>query len=94
MLGLQNYKQTAAARAEAAADAAGGGFLDTERGKAAVEIYIEQIKNNVPPSEVEQMMNAEMGGNIGTKVRQAITGSVSSGQQTPDSLMKEARRAI
>jgi hypothetical protein len=94
LLGLQNYKQTASARAAAAADAEGGGFLDTERGKAAVEIYTEQIKNNVPPSEVEQMMNAEMGGNIGTKVRQAITGSVSSGQQTPESLMTEARRAI
>jgi len=39
-------------------------------------------------------MNAEMGGNIGTKVRQAITGSVSSGQQTPENLMTEARRAI
>ncbi len=94
LLGLQNYKQTAAARAEAAADAAGGGFLDTERGKAAVEIYIEQIKNNVPPSEVEQMMNAEMGGNIGTKVRQSITGSVTGGQQSPENLMTEARRAI
>jgi hypothetical protein len=94
LLGLQNYKQTAAARAEAAADAAGGGFLDTERGKAAVEIYTEQIKNNVPPSEVEQMMNAEMGGNIGTKVRQAITGSVTGGQQSPESLLAEARRVI
>jgi len=93
LLGLQNYKQTAAARAEAAADAAGG-FLDTERGKAAVEIYIEQIKNNVPPSEVEQMMNAEMGGNIGTKVRQSITGSVTGGQQSPESLLAEARRVI
>jgi len=94
LLGLQNYKQTAAARAEAAADAAGGGFLDTEQGKAAVEIYTEQIKNNVPPSEVEQMMNAEMGGNIGTKVRQAITGSVTGGQQSPESLLAEARRVI
>jgi hypothetical protein len=94
LLGLQNYKQTAAARAEAAADAAGGGFLDTERGKAAVEIYTEQIKNNVPPSEVEQMMNAEMGGNIGTKVRQAITGSVTGGQQSPESLLAEARSVI
>ena len=94
LLGLQNYKQTASARAAAAADAEGGGFLDTERGKAAVEIYTEQIKNNVPPSEVEQMMNAEMGGNIGTKVRQAITGSVSSGQQTPESLLAEARSVI
>ena len=93
LLGLQNYKQTAAARAEAAADAAGG-FLDTERGKAAVEIYIEQIKNNVPPSEVEQMMNAEMGGNIGTKVRQSITGSVTGGQQSPESLLAEARSVI
>ncbi len=97
LLGLQNYKQTAAARAEAAADAAGGGFLDTERGKAALEVYIEKIKNNEDASQVEIDMNTQMGDNIGTRVRQAITGGTggpSGGQQTPESLLAEARSVI
>ena len=74
LLGLQNYKQTAAARAEVKKGSAGKGWLDTEQGKAALTIYTEQVKNNVPPSEVEKMMNEEMGGNIGTMVRMAVTG--------------------
>lgn len=74
LLGLQNYKQTAAARAAVKKGSAGKGWLDTEQGKAALTIYTEQIKNNVPPSEAEQMMNEEMGGNIGTMVRMAVTG--------------------
>ena len=82
LLGLQAYKQTAAARAEAKADAAGGGFLDTERGKAAVELYIERIKNNEDPVEVEAMMNEQLGNNIGTVVRVAIAGG-SGGGATP-----------
>jgi hypothetical protein len=82
LLGLQAYKQTAAARAEAKADAAGGGFLDTERGKAAVELYIERIKNNEDPVEVEKMMNEQLGNNIGTVVRVAIAGG-SGGGATP-----------
>ena len=97
LLGLQNYKQTASARAEAAADAAGGGFLDTERGKAALEVYIEKIKNNEDASQVEIDMNTQMGDNIGTRVRQAITGGTGGaggGQQTPESLLAEARSVI
>ena len=97
LLGLQNYKQTASARAAAAADAAGGGFLDTERGKAALEVYIEKIKNNEDASQVEIDMNTQMGDNIGTRVRQAITGGTggpSGGQQTPESLLAEARSVI
>lgn len=97
LLGLNNYKQTAAARAEAAADAAGGGFLDTERGKAALEVYIEKIKNNEDASQVEIDMNTQMGDNIGTRVRQAITGGTGGaggGQQTPESLLAEARSII
>ena len=82
LLGLQAYKQTATARAEAKADAAGGGFLDTERGKAAVELYIERIKNNEDPVEVEAMMNEQLGNNIGTVVRVAIAGG-SGGGATP-----------
>jgi hypothetical protein len=77
LLGLQAYKQTATARAEAKADA--GGFLDTERGKAAVELYIERIKNNEDPVEVERMMNEQMGNNIGTVVRVAIAGGTGGG---------------
>ena len=79
LLGLQTYKQTAAARAEAKADAAGGGFLDTEQGKAAVELYIERIKNNEDPVEVERMMNEQLGNNIGTVVRVAIAGGTGGG---------------
>jgi hypothetical protein len=79
LLGLQAYKQTAAARAEAKADAAGSGFLDTERGKAAVELYIERIKNNEDPVEVERMMNEQLGNNIGTVVRVAIAGGTGGG---------------
>ena len=97
LLGLQNYKQTASARAAAAADAAGGGFLDTERGKAALEVYIEKIKNNEDASQVEIDMNTQMGDNIGTRVRQAITGGTggpSGGQQTPESLLAEARDVL
>lgn len=97
LLGLQNYKQTASARAAAAADAAGGGFLDTERGKAALEVYIEKIKNNEDASQVEIDMNTQMGDNIGTRVRQAITGGTGGaggGQQTPESLLAEARSVI
>ena len=95
LLGLNNYKQTAAARAEAAADAAGG-FLDTERGKAALEVYIEKIKNNEDASQVEIDMNTQMGDNIGTRVRQAITGGTggAGGQQSPESLLAEARSII
>ena len=97
LLGLQNYKQTASARAASAADAAGGGFLDTERGKAALEVYIEKIKNNEDASQVEIDMNTQMGDNIGTRVRQAITGGTGGaggGQQTPESLLAEARSVI
>ena len=99
LLGLQAYKQTAAARAEAKADAAGGGFLDTERGKAAVELYIERIKNNEDPVEVERMMNEQLGNNIGTVVRVAIAGGTGGaaprGQaETPEMLLQQARKAI
>ncbi len=99
LLGLQTYKQTAAARAEAKADAAGGGFLDTERGKAAVELYIERIKNNEDPVEVERMMNEQLGNNIGTVVRVAIAGgsgdAAPRGQaETPEMLLQQARKAI
>ena len=95
LLGLQTFKQTAAARAEAKADAAGGGFLDTERGKAAVELYIEMVKNQQSPSKVEQYMNDEMGDNIGTIVRTAITGGSSGGAPTAEpTIPLEARRGL
>jgi hypothetical protein len=99
LLGLQTYKQTAAARAEAKADAAGGGFLDTEQGKAAVELYIERIKNNEDPVEVERMMNEQLGNNIGTVVRVAIAGGTGGGAprgqaETPEMLLQQARKAI
>ncbi len=93
LLGLNNYKQTAAARAEAAADAAGGGFLDTERGKAALEVYIEKIKNNEDASQVEIDMNTQMGDNIGTRVRQAITGGTGGAGGQPQ-LTAEQRLAM
>lgn len=83
LFGLGEYKKTASARAEAAADAAGGGFLDTEQGKAALEVYLEKIKNNEDPATVEENMNTSMGDNIGTRVRQAITGA--QGNNTPSS---------
>lgn len=95
LLGLQTYKQTAAARAEAKADAAGGGFLDTERGKAAVELYIERIKNNEDPVEVEAMMNEQLGNNIGTVVRVAIAGGTGGGAPTAEpTIPLEARRGL
>ena len=47
-------KKTASARAEAAADAAGGGFLDTEQGKAALEICSKAVrKQRQDPAEAE-----------------------------------------
>jgi len=92
LLGLQNYKQTAAARAAGAADAAGG-FLDTERGKAALEVYIEKIKNNEDASQVEIDMNTQMGDNIGTRVRQAITGGTGGAGGQPQ-LTAEQRLAM
>ena len=70
LVGLQNYKSTAMARASGS----GGGFLDTEQGKAATELYIERIKNNEDPAKVEAMMNEQLGNNIGTRVRVAIAG--------------------
>jgi hypothetical protein len=95
LLGLQTYKQTAAARAEAKADAAGGGFLDTERGKAAVELYIERIKNNEDPVEVERMMNEQLGNNIGTVVRVAIAGGTGGAAPTAEpTIPLEARRGL
>lgn len=81
LFGLGEFKKTASARAEAAADAAGGGFLDTEQGKAALEVYLEKIKNNEDPATVEENMNTSMGDNIGTRVRQAITGASGGGSQ-------------
>ena len=81
LLGLGEMKKTASARAEAAADAAGGGFLDTEQGKAALEIYTKRIENNEDPAEVEALMNSQLGNNIGTKVRIAIAGSSPAPQQ-------------
>jgi len=83
LFGLGEFKKTASARAEAAAEAAGGGFLDTEQGKAALEVYLEKIKNNEDPATVEENMNTSMGDNIGTRVRQAITGA--QGNNTPSS---------
>tara|TARA_R110000782_G_scaffold200081_2_gene288996 strand:+ start:1899 stop:2714 length:816 start_codon:yes stop_codon:yes gene_type:complete len=72
LVGLQNYKSTAMARASGSSS--GGGFLDTEQGKAATELYIERIKNNEDPAKVEAMMNEQLGNNIGTRVRVAIAG--------------------
>jgi len=95
VLGLNVLKQTAAARAEAKADAAGGGFLDTEQGKAAVELYIERIKNNEDPVEVERMMNEQLGNNIGTVVRVAIAGGTGGAAPTAEpTIPLEARRGL
>jgi len=95
VLGLNVLKQTAAARAEAKADAAGSGFLDTERGKAAVELYIEMVKNQQSPSKVEQYMNDEMGDNIGTVVRTAITGGTGGAAPAAEpTIPLEARRGL
>lgn len=99
LLGLGEMKKTASARAEAAADAAGGGFLDTEEGKAALEIYTKQLENNVAPEEVEAMMN-RMGNNIGTRTRMAISGASPSANLPmssalpPQQLLDQARQAI
>ena len=82
LFGLNVMRDTASARAEAAADAAGGGFLDTEQGKAALQVFTKRIENNESPSEIEAMMNEELGNNIGTKIRLAISGaSVATPQQ-------------
>lgn len=100
LLGLGEVKKTATARAEAAAEAAAdaaGGFLDTEQGKAALEVYLKRIENNENPAEVERLMNEQMGNNIGTRVRESIAGSggVPSGTSvTPQQLMAQAREAI
>ena len=81
LLGLGQMKSTASARAEAAADASVGGFLDTEQGKAALEVFTKRIENNESPSEIEAMMNEELGNNIGTKIRLAISGASAAPQQ-------------
>jgi len=81
LLGLGEMKKTASARAEAAADAEGGGFLDTTKGKAALELYTSMIANNEAPSKVERKLNDEMGENIGTRVRLAITGGSAAAPQ-------------
>jgi len=100
LLGLGEMKKTASARAEAAADAAGGGFLDTEQGKAALEVFTKRIENNESPSEIEAMMNEELGNNIGTKIRMAISGASPSANLPmasaipPQQLLNQARQAI
>ncbi len=81
LLGLNVMRDTASARAEAAADASVGGFLDTEQGKAALEVFTKRIENNESPSEIEAMMNEELGNNIGTKIRLAISGASAAPQQ-------------
>ena len=81
LLGLNVMRDTASARAEAAADAAGGGFLDTEQGKAALEVFTKRIENNESPSQIEAMMNEELGNNIGTKIRLAISGASTAAPQ-------------
>ena len=82
LLGLNVMRDTASARAEAAADADGsGGFLDTTKGKAALELYTSMIANNESPSSVEANLNEEMGENIGTRVRLAITGGSAAAPQ-------------
>jgi hypothetical protein len=93
LLGLGEMKKTASARAEAAADAAGGGFLDTEQGKAALEIYTKRIENNEDPAEVEALMNSQLGNNIGTKVRIAIAGSSPAPQQQTTGGLEVGRTA-
>ena len=81
LFGLNVMRDTASARAEAAADAAGGGFLDTTKGKAALELYTSMIANNEAPAKVEAKLNEQMGGNIGTRVRLAITGGSAAAPQ-------------
>ena len=51
------------------------GYLDTEQGKAALGIYMKMIENVEDPSKVEEYMNDQMGDNIGTRVRMAVTGN-------------------
>ena len=72
LVGLQNYKSTAMARASGSSS--DGGYLDTEQGKAALGIYMKMIENVEDPSKVEEYMNDQMGDNIGTRVRMAVTG--------------------
>lgn len=93
LLGLGEFKKTASARAEAAADAASGGFLDTEAGKAALEIFIKKVENQEDPAAVEQNLNESMGDNIGTRVRQAITGGTG-GTGGGSSIIQQAAEAI
>jgi len=94
LLGLGEMKKTASARAEAAADAAGGGgFLATEQGEAALEIYTKRIENNEDPAEVEALMNSQLGNNIGTKVRIAIAGSSPAPQQQTTGGLEVGRTA-
>ena len=56
--------------------------MDTEQGKAAVKLFLERVKNQEDPVEVEKMMNEQLGNNIGTVVRVAIAGG-SGGGATP-----------
>ena len=89
-LGVQRETETRRAEQEATLAAAniqargkpGKGFLDTEQGKAAVKLFLERVKNQEDPVEVEKMMNEQLGNNIGTVVRVAIAGG-SGGGATP-----------
>jgi len=94
LLGLGEMKKTASARAEFAADAdASGGFLDTTKGEAALELYTSMIANNEAPSKVEETLNREMGENIGTRVRLAITGGSAAPQQQTTGGLEVGRTA-
>ena len=93
LLGLGEMKKTASARAEAAADAAGGGFLDTTKGEAALELYTSMIANNESPASVEAKLNEQMGENIGTRVRLAITGGSAAPQQQATGGLEVGRTA-
>ena len=64
----------AAAKMRAAGKTGTTSFLETPQGEAAEKMYLNRVENNQDPAEVEAMMNAQIGNNIGTRVRQAIAG--------------------
>lgn len=66
--------ELAAAKMRAAGKTGTTSFLETPQGEAAEKMYLNRVENNQDPAEVEAMMNAQIGNNIGTRVRQAIAG--------------------
>ena len=89
MLGLQTFKQTASARAEAAADSAGAGL------EVGIDLYAKMVDNNASPAEAKDRLN-QMGNNLGDRVEAAISGGSpsTSAKPTKESLIAEARSVV